>query len=144
MPEPTFEVRPYRESDEEAVIGLWNTVFPDPSPWNDPTTVIAKKLSTQRELFLVGQLGGKLVGTVMGGYDGHRGWVYLVAVAPEHQRSGFGRRLMAEVESRLVGYGCAKLNLQVRAENQEVINFYLSTGYAVEDRISMGKRLLAQ
>ena len=141
MPEPTFETRPNRENDQAAVIGLWNTVFPSPSPWNDPATVIAKKLTTQRDLFLVGQLGGKLVGTVMGGYDGHRGWVYLVAVALEHRRSGLGRRLMAEIESRLVEYGCVKLNLQVRADNQEVINFYLSVGYAVEERISMGKRI---
>ena len=141
MSKPIFRIRPYREADEAAVIGLWNTVFPNPTPWNDPATAIAKKLTTQRDLFLVGHLGDKLIGTVMGGYDGHRGWVYLLAVAPEHQRSGLGRRLMAEVESRLVDYGCTKLNLQVRAENQEVIDFYLTIGYAVEDRISMGKRI---
>ena len=141
MPEPTLGIRPYRESDEAAVIGLWNTVFPNPSPWNDAATVIAKKLTTQPDLFLVGELWGKLIGTAMGGYDGHRGWVCLVAVAPGHRRSGFGRLLMAEVESRLVEYGCTKLNLQVRAENQEGVNFYLSVGYSVEDRISMGKRI---
>ena len=141
MLKPTFEIRPYREYDEAAVIGLWNTVFPNPSPWNDPASVIAKKVTTQRDLFLVGQVGGNVVGTVMGGYDGHRGWIYLMAVAPEHQRSGFGRRLMAEVESRLVKYGCAKVNLQVRAEAQEVVIFYLSSGYSVEDRISLGKRI---
>jgi ribosomal protein S18 acetylase RimI-like enzyme len=141
MPELAFEIRPYSESDEAAVIGLWNTVFPDPSPWNDPATVIAEKLTTHRELFLVGLLDGEPVGTVMGGYDGHRGWIYLAAVAPEHQRSGFGRRLIAEVESRLVEYGCTKLNLQVRADNEEVVSFYLGMGYAVEDRISMGKRI---
>ncbi len=141
MPGNTFEVRPYRESDEAAVTVLWGTVFPDPSPWNDPATIIAKKLTTQRDLFLVGELGSKVVGTAMGGYDGHRGWVYLVAVAPEHRRSGLGRRLMAEVESRLVEYGCTKINLQVRADNQEVTDFYRSIGYAVEDRISMGKRI---
>ncbi len=141
MPELAFEIRPYRESDEAAVIGLWNTVFPDPSPWNDPATVIAEKLTTHRDLFLVGRLDGRLVGTVMGGYDGHRGWIYLAAVAPEYQRSGFGRRLIVEVESRLVEYGCTKLNLQVRAENEEVVSFYRGMGYAVEDRISMGKRI---
>ena len=86
MPEIAFEIRPYRESDEAAVIGLWNIVFPDPSPWNDPATVIAEKLATHRDLFLVGLLDGEPVGTAMGGYDGHRGWVYLAAVAPEHQR----------------------------------------------------------
>ena len=141
MSDQTFEVRPYREYDESAVIGLWNTVFPNPSPWNAPATIIAKKLAIQRDLFLVGKLDGKLVGTVMGGYDGHRGWVYTLAVAPQHQRSGFGSRLIAEVETRLVGYGCTKLNLQVRANNRDVINFYVSTGYAIEDRISMGKRI---
>jgi ribosomal protein S18 acetylase RimI-like enzyme len=141
MSKSIFEIRPYHESDEAAVIGPWNMVFPNPSPWNDPRHVIAQKLTTQRDLFLVGQQWGEVVGTVMGSYDGHRGWVYAVAVAPEHQRSGYGGRLMAVVETRLVERGCTKLNLQVRADNQQVINFYLGIGYDVEDRISMGKRI---
>ncbi len=77
----------------------------------------------------------------MGGFDGHRGWVYYLAVALEHRRKGIARELMSALEARLLDYGCTKVNLQVRATNQDVVDFYLELGYAVEDRISMGKRL---
>ena len=95
----------------------------------------------QRELFLVGELGGQIVATVMAGFDGHRGWVHLVAVTPAQRKRGFGRMLLVEAEKRLREIGCTKLNLQVRATNAEVITFYKSLGYSVEERVSMGKRL---
>ena len=139
MAKPNLEIRQYLESDEAAVTALWNMAFADPTWWNDPSTIIAKKLAIQRDLFLVAELGEELVGTVLGGYDGHRGWVYHLAVAPQHRRYGYARRLMTELETRLAEHGCTKLNLQVRAENRGVVDFYLEGGYAVEDRISMGK-----
>ena len=77
----------------------------------------------------------------MAGYDGHRGWVYYVAVSPRRRRQGIGSALMKEVEARLAQFGCPKLNLQVRATNQEVVAFYQQLGYEVEQRVSMGKRL---
>jgi ribosomal protein S18 acetylase RimI-like enzyme len=134
-------IRPYAESDETHVIQLWREVFPDHPSWNVPKADIDRKLAVQRELFLVGDLDGEIVGTVMAGFDGHRGWVHLVAVAPKHRQRGFGRAMMIEAEKKLRDIGCTKINLQVRATNQGVIYFYEKLGYAVEERVSMGKRL---
>jgi ribosomal protein S18 acetylase RimI-like enzyme len=135
------QIRPYADSDEAAVAELWRQVFPGSPSWNHPETDIQRKLSVQRELFLVAALGSEIVGTAMAGYDGHRGWVYYVAVSPRHRRQGIGTALMNNVEQRLASLGCPKLNLQVRASNHEVVSFYENLGYAVEERISMGKRL---
>jgi ribosomal protein S18 acetylase RimI-like enzyme len=136
-----MEIRPYLESDEAAVVELWREVFPDSPAWNRPETDIQRKLSVQRELFLVATVGTQLVGSVMAGYDGHRGWVYYVAVSPRYRRQGIGTALMHSVEERLARLNCLKLNLQIRASNEEVVAFYKRLGYEVEERISMGKRL---
>ncbi len=138
-----LDIRSYQESDEAAVAALWREVFPGAPAWNHPETDIRRKLAVQRELFLVASLEAQLVGTAMAGYDGHRGWVYYVAVSPRHRRQGIGRALMREVEQRLARLGCPKLNLQVRASNDQVVAFYRRLGYRVEERISMGKRLAA-
>ena len=134
-------IQPYQEEDQDAVTALWREVFPGSPSWNHPETDIQRKLAVQRELFLVAMLEGQLVGTAMAGYDGHRGWVYYVAVSPRLRRQGIGSALMKDVETRLAKIGCPKLNLQVRATNQEVVAFYQKLGYAVEPRVSMGKRL---
>src|SRR4051794_41043852 len=89
----TMDIQPFDESDAEAVIALWAAGFAYPAPHNDPAAVIRHKLAVQRELFFVPRLGGALVGTVMGGYDGHRGWVYFLAVSPEARRQGVGTAL---------------------------------------------------
>lgn len=136
-----MEIRPYDETDQAAVVALWRDVFPDAPAWNDAALDIERKLSVQRELFLVARSGGDLVGTAMCGYDGHRGWVYYVAVRPSHRRRGIGAELMSRTEDELRKLGCAKLNLQVRSENDAAVAFYASLGYVVEDRVSMGKRL---
>ena len=102
---------------------------------------IEHKLGCQPELFLVGDLEGRVVATVMAGFDGHRGWVHLVAVSPDCRHRGFGRAMMREAETRLRQIGCTKINLQVRASNQGVVSFYEKLGYVVEERVSMGKRL---
>ncbi len=136
-----ISIRPYAESDQSAVAALWREVFPGAPAWNYPETDIQRKLAVQRELFLVAVLDGELVGTAMAGYDGHRGWVYYVAVDPRHRRQGIGSMLMQEVEARLARLGCPKLNLQVRADNHQVVAFYQKLGYEVEERVSMGKRL---
>jgi len=134
-------IRPFEDADEVAVAALWREVFPDDPPWNEPSLVMAKKRAVQRDLFFVAHLDDELTGTAMAGYDGHRGWVYTLAVRPFRRRCGIGRALMARVESALVDLGCAKLNLQVRASNQAVVAFYEKMGYQVEQRVSMGKRL---
>jgi ribosomal protein S18 acetylase RimI-like enzyme len=135
-------IRPYEESDERSVAALWREVFPDSSQWNIPENDIRAKLEVQRDLFLVALIDGEIVGTAMGGFDGHRGWVYYVAVSPRHRRHRIGSRLMEAVERGLARVGCWKLNLQVRAGNEEVISFYKHLGYAVEERVSMAKRLV--
>ena len=136
-----LEIRPYTETDESSVASLWERVFPDSPPWNDPRQDIRRKLSVQRELFLVAAIDGEVVGTAMGGFDGHRGWVYYVAVDPDRRRSGIGAALMDRVEQGLRERGCSKLNLQVRSGNTGAVRFYERLGFEVEDRVSMGKRL---
>jgi len=137
-----FRVRPFREGDETEVAALWLRVFPDARAANAPREDIRRKLAIQPDLFLVGDLGGVVVGTVMAGYDGHRGWIYRLAVATECRGRGFAREFMTEAEAQLRKVGCPKINLQVRGGNREVVSFYEELGFAVEDRVSMGKRLI--
>jgi ribosomal protein S18 acetylase RimI-like enzyme len=136
-----IQIRSYMESDETEVARLWRDVFSAAPAWNNPESDIRRKLEVQRELFFVALDGDKLVGTVLAGYDGHRGWVYYLAVSPQGRRSGTGRALMTRVEEELAALGCHKLNLQVRADNPVVVAFYRKLGYLIEERISMGKLL---
>lgn len=136
-----MHIRSYQDSDQPAVIALWKELLYDSAQHNDPATSIRNKLVIERELLLVAELDGEVVGTVMGGYDGHRGWVYSVAVAPRCQRQGIGAALVRHLEAALVARGCLKINLQVRSTNAQVIAFYRQLGYDVEDRVSMGKRM---
>lgn len=134
-------IRPYRATDEDAVIALWREC--GMLRWSDPRKDIARKLRVNPEWFLVGELDGRPVATCMVGYEGHRGWINFLAVAPALQRGGHGRALMAEAERLLRGVGCAKINLQVRATNAKVIAFYERLGFAAEELVNMGKRLEA-
>lgn len=134
-------VRPFHEDDEAAVAGLWREVFPDAPAHNHPESDIRRKLAVQRELFLVATVSGEVVGTTMAGYDGHRGWLYYVAVRPDHRRRGIGRALMERAEQRLRVLGCPKINLQVRTHNQAVVEFYQQLGYGQQELVSMGKKL---
>ncbi|RPI07782.1 MAG: GNAT family acetyltransferase [Zetaproteobacteria bacterium] len=133
-------VRPFELSDERAVIALWERCGLT-RPWNDPRKDIRRKLDVRPDLFLVGLVHGVVVGSVMAGYEGHRGWINYLAVLPEHQGKGLGRLMMAEAERRLRDAGCPKINLQVRTTNTGVIEFYRRLGYGVDDVVSMGKRL---
>jgi ribosomal protein S18 acetylase RimI-like enzyme len=136
-----MQVRPYEDADEPAVIALWREVFPYDAPHNDPATSIRNKRAARDDLFFVAVAGGAVVGTVMGGYDGHRGWVYSLAVRPAHRRAGVGTALVRRLEQALAARGCLKVNLQVLGSNAGVVAFYEKLGYAVEPRVSMGKRL---
>jgi ribosomal protein S18 acetylase RimI-like enzyme len=139
--EPLMRIRSFQPADEPAVVALWQACGLT-RPWNDPHKDIARKLTEQPELFLVGTVGEALVATAMIGYDGHRGWVYYLAVAAEHRRQSHGRALMDEAERRLVAVGCPKINLLVRSSNAAVIDFYRSLGYTQDDSVSLGKRLI--
>lgn len=134
-------VAAYRDAHFGRVRALWHACFPDDPPWNRAEASIPAKLSVQPELFLVALDGEAVVGTAMGGYDGHRGWLHAVAVAPTHRRRGIAALLIREAERRIAAMGCAKLNLQVRVGNDEAVALYEALGFAVEERVSMGKRL---
>jgi ribosomal protein S18 acetylase RimI-like enzyme len=110
-------------------------------PWNDPHRDIARKLQARPEWLLVAEAAGEIVGTVMAGYDGHRGWVNYLAVSPTRRRAGLGRALMAEAERLLGDAGCPKVNLQLRAGNDEALAFYAALGYTRDDVVSLGRRL---
>lgn len=136
-----MRIRPYAAGDETAVVELWEKCRLT-RPWNDPRKDIARKLAVQPELFLVGVLGEAIVATAMAGYEGHRGWMNYLAVAPRFRSGGLGRLLVVEVERLLLERGCPKVNLQVRATNLEAVAFYRRLGYAQDESISMGKRLI--
>jgi ribosomal protein S18 acetylase RimI-like enzyme len=136
-----MQIRPFQPRDEPAVIALWEQCGLT-RPWNDPRKDIARKVAVQPELFLVGLQDGRIMATVMAGYEGHRGWVNYLAVAPEHRSRGFGQALMAEVERLLVERGCPKVCLLVRTSNTPVLEFYRSLGYAQDEAVSLGKRLI--
>ena len=137
-----MEIRRFLEKDRNALIALW-TACGLTRPWNDPDQDITRKLSVQPELFLVGELDGQIIASAMAGYDGHRGSVFYLAVAPAFQQQGYGQALMAEVERLLIAMGCPKLNIVVRSANQHVLNFYRGLGYTADDVVSIGKRLIS-
>ena len=135
-----MKFRSYSSEDRDQVISLWQRVLPDNQPHNDPSRVVDEKLSVDEMLF-VAEDTGVIIGTAMAGYDGHRGWLYSVAVDPQQRRNGIGRGLVKLAIQTFKSLGCVKVNLQVRATNSQVVEFYESLGFAVEDRISMGKLL---
>ena len=96
----------------------------------------------QPELFLVGVVNGQVVASVMAGYEGHRGWVNYLAVSQAHRGNGYGKKLMQRVEQLFLEAGCPKINLLVRATNSSIIGFYRSIGYARDEAVSLGKRLI--
>lgn len=133
-------IRDFRSADAGAVVALWTSACLT-RPWNDPYHEIEHKLGVADGLFLVSEKNGSIVGTAMGGYDGHRGWIYSVAVDSDHRSLGLGAALVAELEHRLVSMGCVKVNLQVRTDNLAVIDFYQRLGYQDDQVIGLGKRL---
>ena len=135
----SMEVSPYSETHFAGVRALWEEVFPDDLPRDYAEVSLPAKAKEHPELFLLALEEGRVIGSVMAGYDGHRGWLYRVAVAKAHRHLGVGAALIHEAEKRLWALGCVKINLQVRGANQGVTAFYQNLGYVVEDRISMGK-----
>jgi ribosomal protein S18 acetylase RimI-like enzyme len=126
-----------------AVIALWETVFGYETAHNTPSLAIDKKLAVADELVFVAVRDEEVIGTVMAGYDGHRGWLYSVAVHPAHRREGLGAKLVRHAEDALIARGCMKINLQIVSANASVAAFYEALGYSIEPRISMGKKIEA-
>ena len=132
-----MKIRKFQKHDLSSLVELWNVVFPDSPSHNEPSTVIEAKLGVDDFIFLA-EHNGKLVGACMAGYDGHRGWLYAVAVLKEYRRSSTGSKLLKYAMQSLKEIGCIKVNLQIRSTNTEVAAFYESLGFFVEDRLSMG------
>jgi len=138
----TVTITPFSDAVHRGkVIALWEAVFGYEAAHNAPALVIDKKLAVDDGLFIVALSGQEVVGTVMAGYDGHRGWIYSVAVSPAHRRRGIGSQLVRVAEGELATKGCVKINLQIMDGNESVTTFYASLGFSVETRMSMGKRL---
>lgn len=135
-----MKIRPYAVADRAAVILLWQACGLA-VPHNDPGRDIDRKLKVDPELFLVGVEGPEVVASVMGGYEGHRGWINYLAVSPDCQRKGYGLQLMQAIEVLLRERGCPKINLQVRSANTAIIGFYQALGYKIDDVVGLGKRL---
>jgi len=136
-----LHIRSFRPNDEAAVVALWRDCQLT-RPWNDPLKDIQRKLGVQPHMFLVGLLRDKLVASIMAGYDGHRGWIYYLAVAPKCRHRGFARQMMAEAERLLLEAGCPKISLLIRTDNESAIAFYHRIGFTVDEVTSMGKRLI--
>ncbi len=134
----------YEDRYFKGVEALWEEAFPDDPQWNAANIAIPEKLKQQPDLLIVALDTDKVIGSIMAGYDGHRGWLYALAVLSSYRRHGVGTEMVAEAERRLVALGCKKINLQVRSTNSSVIAFYKGLGYSVEDRVSMGKRPIAR
>ena len=132
-----MKIRQFCESDRGDLIKLWHTVFPDDPSHNEPSKVIEAKLAIDNLIFIA-ELEGSIIGACMAGYDGHRGWLYAVAVFNEQRRSGVGTALVRYTIQTLKIMGCIKVNLQIRATNTQVTTFYESLGFVIEERLSMG------
>ena len=141
MSSNNFIIKAYQPEYEDDVIELWHRCGLY-RPWNDPVKEIERKLKVNPELFLVGLIDGKVAATVMGGYEGHRGWLSYVAVDPAYRHRGLGRQIMQAIEAELKKLGCPKINIQIRNGNEDVASFYQSIGYKPDDVFGMGKRLV--
>ncbi|SDU90371.1 GNAT family acetyltransferase [Pseudomonas mucidolens] len=135
-------IGPYRDRQHRAqVSALWQAVFAYDTPQSRPALAIDRKLAVDDGLFFVATDKKTVIGTLMAGYDGHRGWLYSVAVHPDYRRQGLGTSLVRHGEQALSALGCMKINLQISGGNDAVATFYETLGYSVEPRISMGKTL---
>jgi ribosomal protein S18 acetylase RimI-like enzyme len=138
----TVAIRPFDLADTEAVVTLWQRAGLT-RPWNNPYQDIRRKMSVQPELFVVAVDGGEVIGSVMAGYDGHRGWLYYLASDPGRRGEGIGRRLVRDAEDRLLAMGCPKVQLMIRPDNGIARGFYDALGYEDFDAWTTGKRLIA-
>ncbi len=136
-----MDIRIYRQDDLEEVITLWERCDLL-RPWNDPETDIERKQNQGADLFLIAEAAGEVVGTLMGGYDGHRGWANYLAVHPDFRGRGIANALMSRLEKKLIARGCPKLQLLVRDDNDAVLAMYEKLGYEIQDTVCLGKRLI--
>ncbi|WP_334147467.1 GNAT family acetyltransferase [Microbacterium sp.] len=143
-----WSIRAFDDADTEAVVALWEEAGLT-RPWNDPRLDIQRKQAVQPESFLVavapasdGADAETVVGSVMAGYDGHRGWLYYLATANSHRGRGVARSLVEAAERLLAEMGCPKVQLMVREGNEAVLGFYDALGYERFSVSQTGKRLV--
>ena len=138
-------IRRVRSDDMKAIIALWRDVFPEYNeptrPQRDPRANIARKIAFGDGLFWLMEIDRRIVATAMAGYDGHRGWIYSIGVAPSERRRGHGRALLAHAEAQLRELGCPKINIQVLAANEEALHFWRAAGYQPDPVVGLGRRL---
>lgn len=136
-----MEILVFRHDDFEEVITLWERCDLL-RPWNDPEMDIERKLNHDPDLFLVAEVAGEVVGSIMGGYDGHRGAAYYLGVHPDYRGRGIANALISRLEKKLIARGCPKINLMVRGDNDAVISMYEKLEYEMQDSVLLGKRLI--
>lgn len=136
-----FIIRPIENKDIDTVVELWETCNIT-RPWNHPEIDIFRKMNQKDDLFLVAEKDSRVIASIMGGYDGHRGWIHYLAVQPEYQRLGIATALMQNIEKRLIAIGCPKVQLMVRPENTSVIQFYEELDFEELESVCLGKRLI--
>ena len=130
-----------RDEHIPGLTALWHRCLPDDPLWDPAGAKPSSEPASRSTLLLVAIDGAEVVGSIMTGYDGHRGWLYALAVLSDYRFDHVATKLVIEAEKHLTALGCAKINLQVRGANAQAQQFYKTLGYAVEDRVSMGKRL---
>lgn len=133
-------IREAHSGDAEAVIALWGACGLV-RPWNDSALDFARALESVSSTVLVGEGECGIVGSIMVGDDGHRGWVYYLAVAPSARRAKLGSALMAAAEAWLLARGCPKIQLMVREGNEEALGFYEALGLERQRVITLGRFL---
>lgn len=136
-----IQFRQFHPDDTEQTVALWQACGLT-RPWNDPHKDIERKLQQEPELFIVAEHDGLLLGSVMAGYDGHRGWIYYLSVLPQYQSQGLGKKLVQQAEQRLRSKGCPKIQLMIRQDNSGVQDFYHTLGYEQAEVVVLGKRLI--
>lgn len=136
-----YQIGTYQAADQAELLALWQQCGLI-VPWNNPLADIERKLADSPDLFFVGKIGSRLVSSCMAGYDGHRGWIYFVAVAQAEQRKGLAASMVAHAEAELLERGCPKIDLMVRDSNTGVIEFYQAIGYQLDPVRVLSKRLL--
>jgi len=138
MTQTQLTIRAYEDKDQDDLIALYQLAFPHDPPWNDPSDMIACKKAIDAEGLLVGLHQGKVMASVMAGYDGHRGWINCLAVHPDHRGQDFGAAMINAAIDLMTDRGAVKVNLQIRGDNTSLKRYYERLGFETEDRISMG------
>jgi hypothetical protein len=136
-----MKIRNYHQSDKESVISLWKEIFNPNQHHNTPEIAINMKIKNNDNLFFIAEEENQIIGTIISGFDGHRGWLYSLAVHPDYWRKGIGTLLVKRALDELKNVGCLKVNLQIYGKNKTVKDFYEKMGFIIEDRISMGKKM---